>query len=60
MQFTYGPDFKAYFRFQDNGRFDRDEFVDRTWVSFKPSTFAQTDLIGLDLIPNDICLTTHD
>lgn len=60
MQFTYAPDFKAYFRFQDNGRFDRDEFVDRPWTSHKPSKFARDDLIGLDLIPNDVCPATYD
>jgi hypothetical protein len=32
MQFTYSNAFKAYFRFKDNGRFERDEFIDRTWA----------------------------
>lgn len=58
MQFTYSLDFKAYFRFMDNGRFERDEFVDRTWASTKPANL--TDYIGLDLIPNDVCPTTYD
>jgi len=40
MQFTYAPDFKAYFRFQNNTRFDRDEFIDRGWSSIKPSTLV--------------------
>jgi hypothetical protein len=41
MQFTYSPDFKAYFRFQDvEGRFLRDEFIDRPWISIKPANLT--------------------
>jgi hypothetical protein len=60
MQFTYAPDFKAYFRFQDNSRFNKDEFVDRTWTAIKPSTLTRSDLLGRDLIPNDVCPTNID
>lgn len=58
MQFTYSDDFKAYFRFKDNGRFERDEFIDRSWASFKPANM--TDYIGLDMIPNDVCPTAYE
>lgn len=61
MQFTYTPDFKAYFRFQDiDGGFNKDEFIDRIWTSIVPKNLTSGDYIGLDLIPNDVCPTTYD
>jgi hypothetical protein len=59
MQFTYAPDFKAYFRFQNNGRFNSDEFIQRPWNSIKPSQ-AKAKLIGTDLIPNDVCPPSYE
>ena len=56
MQFTYNNDFKAYFRFQNTGnKFKKDEFVDREWYSFKNEPEIETEYIGVDIIPNDVC-----
>lgn len=41
MQFTYSTDFKAYFRFQDvDGRFNSDEFIDRTFTQILPQNLT--------------------
>lgn len=56
MIFTYSNEFKAYFRFQDlHNKFEKDEFVDWTWKSFKNKPEHREDYIGVDIIPNDVC-----
>lgn len=56
MIFTYDPSFKAYFRFQDvNDKFKKDEFVDREWLFFKNEPDQSRSIMGVDIIPNDVC-----
>ena len=67
MIFIYNNYFKAYFRFQDhNNKFEKDEFVDRKWLTFKKTVTEedqeenQRDYVGVDIIPNDICPTLFE
>ena len=57
MLLTFNSAIKSYFRFQDlRNKFDRDEFVDWPWLSFKNEPFAnKASYIGVDIIPNDVC-----
>lgn len=55
---VYDNDFKAYYRFgKQLERFNKDYFVDRTWLSFS-GLKEGADLAsvqGLDFISNDVC-----
>ena len=56
MVFTYNNYFKAYFRFNnEHNKFEKDEFVDRSWVAFKGQPESVSDYLGVDIIPNDVC-----
>lgn len=56
MILTYDSSMKAYFRFQDlKNKFDKDEFVDWGWISFKNKPSMRHLYVGTDLIPNDVC-----
>ena len=67
MIFVYNNYFKAYFRFQEhNNKFEKDEFVDRKWLTFKKSVTEDEPeedtrgYVGVDIIPNDICPTLFE
>ena len=53
---TYDSAISAYFRFQhQHDKFEKDEFVDWTWLSFKNQPLSRSEYIGVDIIPNDVC-----
>ena len=61
MVLTYKNSFKAYYRFADIGdKFDRDEFVDRSFRAITSRDFSTEDLIGVDNIPNDVCPRSYE
>lgn len=56
--FIYDNDFKCYFRFgKELERFNKDYFVDRTWLSFTGLVEGAplNSVQGLDFISNNVC-----
>lgn len=56
--FVYDNDFKCYFRFgKELERFNKDYYVDRTWLSFSGLKEGEPleSVRGLDFISNDVC-----
>ena len=41
-------------------KFDKDEFVDRTWTSYRNIPKLRSDYVGIDIIPNDVCPVNMD
>lgn len=55
---AYNNDIKAYFKFgKELERFNKDYYVDRTWLSFSGLNETQplSSVQGLDYIANDVC-----
>ena len=58
---TYDSSVKAYFRFQDiHNKFEKDEFIDWPWLSFKNIPSRRELYLGVDIIPNDVCPSLFD
>ena len=61
MVWTYDSAIKAYFRFQNqHNKFEKDEFVDWTWLEFKNAPIKKENYKGEDIIPNDVCPTLYN
>ena len=76
MVLGYVNDIKCYFRFNDAfddyEAFNKDEFIDRTWIKFVDTLLNETaqdiegsnltisSLIGRDLVANDICPISYN
>lgn len=60
--YSYSSDFKSYFRFnRDSERFNKDYFVDWTWVAFSGVADGQSleAVMGVDFISNNMCLAQY-